>query len=90
MLVYEAIAKVQKESKVESSINNEYIQKKEEKKQIKTLTNINYELIEKSIKTYKTHRNARDFDSGFIKRLSMEEEKTSMIKKIVLKMKSSG
>jgi hypothetical protein len=47
MLVYEGIAKIQKESKVESSINNEYIHKKEEKKQFETLTHINYDLIEK-------------------------------------------
>jgi hypothetical protein len=66
MLVYEAIAKIQKESKVESSMNNEYIQNKEEEQHFKTLTHIKHDLIEKSIKTYKTHWNATDFDSGYI------------------------
>jgi hypothetical protein len=50
---------------------------------------VNYELIEKSIKTYKTHRNVRDFDSSFVKGLQLDDKKFSFIKEVVSKMKAS-
>jgi hypothetical protein len=51
---------------------------------------LNYELIEKSIKTYKSHRNAIDFDKKFIKALGMTHEKETFLKEIVTKMKTSS
>jgi hypothetical protein len=53
------------------------------------LSFLNFELVEKSIKSYKTHRNAKDFDSAFIKGLKMENEKVFFIKEVVSKMKAS-
>jgi hypothetical protein len=49
-----------------------------------------YNLIQKSIKTYKSHRNARDFDCSFIKSLQVDDVKEELIKKIVSKMKVSS
>jgi hypothetical protein len=67
MLAFEANVKIQKDSKDQSIMDNENIQNNDEEKLLKTLTRINYDLIEKSIKINKTHQNARDFDSCFIK-----------------------
>jgi hypothetical protein len=50
---------------------------------------LNYELIEKTIKTYKSHRNARDFDVTFIRSLKLDKTKEEFIKEVVTKMKSS-
>jgi hypothetical protein len=50
---------------------------------------INYELIEKPIKSYKTHQNARDFDSSFVRGLQLDDKKISFIKEVVSKMKAS-
>jgi 2-phosphoglycerate kinase len=50
---------------------------------------LNYELIEKTIKTYKSHRNARDFDVAFIKSLKLDKTKEKFIKEVITKMKSS-
>jgi hypothetical protein len=67
MLAFEANVKIQKDSKDQSIMDNENIQNNDEEKLLKTLTRIDYDLIEKSIKIDKTHQNARDFDSCFIK-----------------------
>jgi hypothetical protein len=48
---------------------------------------VNYNLIEKSIKVYKTHRNVKDFDARFIERLQLDEVQFSFVKDIVGKMK---
>ncbi len=52
-------------------------------------TTLNYELIEKSIKTYKSHRNARDFDVKFIKNLKLDSQNCKFLKKVVNEMKTS-
>jgi hypothetical protein len=44
---------------------------------------VNYDLIEKSIKVYKTYHNMRDFDTKFAKGLSLDSEKIDVIKNIV-------
>jgi hypothetical protein len=49
-----------------------------------------YNLIQKSIKTYKSHRNARDFDCLFIRSLQVDDVKEDFIKRIVSKMKASN
>ena len=51
-------------------------------------SSFNYELIEKSIKTYKTHRNALDTDTKWIRKLQqdMGEEKMKLVKLVVKKM----
>jgi hypothetical protein len=51
---------------------------------------INYNLIEKSIKVYKTHRNAKDFDTRFIERLQLDKDQVSFVKDVVGKMKKNG
>jgi hypothetical protein len=51
--------------------------------------NLNHELIEKSMKMYKTHRNVRDIDVGFIKKLKLEKGKVEFLKEVVSKMKTS-
>jgi hypothetical protein len=48
----------------------------------------NHSLIEKTIKTYKTHWNAQDFDSAFIKNLKLDDEKIKNIQNVVSKMKT--
>jgi hypothetical protein len=52
-------------------------------------TTLNYELIEKSIKTYKSHRNARDFDAKFIKNLKLDSQNCKILKMVVNEMKTS-
>jgi hypothetical protein len=52
-------------------------------------TFFNYDLIEKSIKTYKSHRNARDFDVKFVQNLKLDAVKVEFVKKVVNEMKSS-
>jgi hypothetical protein len=51
--------------------------------------NFNHELIEKTMKTYKSHRNAQDFDYAFIKNLRITDEKLAYIQEVVSKMKVS-
>jgi hypothetical protein len=51
---------------------------------------INYNLIEKSIKVYKTHRNVKDFDTRFIKRLQLDKNQVSFVKDVVGEMKKMG
>jgi hypothetical protein len=52
-------------------------------------TTLNYKLIEKSIKTYKSHQNARDFDAKFIKNLKLDSQNCKILKKVVNEMKTS-
>jgi hypothetical protein len=53
------------------------------------MVQFNYNLIEKSIKTYKTHCNAKDFDAKFVSKLKLDKVKFEFLKKVVTKMKSS-
>jgi hypothetical protein len=50
---------------------------------------LSHQLIEKAIKTYKTHRSAADFDVKFVRNLINElgEEKATFVKMVVTKMK---
>jgi 2-phosphoglycerate kinase len=52
-------------------------------------TTLNYELIEKSIKTYKSHRNARDFDVKFINNFKLDSQNCKILKMVVKEMKTS-
>jgi hypothetical protein len=56
-------------------------------KDIDRLLYMNYKLIEKSIKTFKTHRNARDFDDKFIRRLKLDDNEARLVKCVVDEMK---
>jgi hypothetical protein len=51
---------------------------------------MNYELVEKTIQTYKSHRNVKDFDVKFIKGLCLDNDKVEFIKTVVCKMKTPG
>jgi hypothetical protein len=48
---------------------------------------LNLDLIEKTMKVFKTHRNARDFDVKFIRKLGLNEENLNFVKGVVTKMK---
>jgi hypothetical protein len=51
------------------------------------LIKMNYHLIEKVMKTFKTHRNTKDFDTKFIKNLKLDNDKATFISEIVTTMK---
>jgi hypothetical protein len=55
----------------------------------KKVVHFNYEMIEKAIKTYKSHRNAKDFDVKFVSDLKLDSVKSEFLKKVVTKMRSS-
>jgi hypothetical protein len=48
---------------------------------------MNYSLIEKTMKTFKTHRNAKDFDAKFIKKLELDDKSVEFVKGAVGRMK---
>jgi hypothetical protein len=48
---------------------------------------MNYSLIEKTMKTFKTHRNAKDFDAKFIKNLELDDKSVEFVKGVVERMK---
>jgi hypothetical protein len=50
---------------------------------------LNYELIKKSIKTYKSHWNARDCDAKFFKNFKLDSQNCKFLKKVVNEMKTS-
>jgi hypothetical protein len=50
----------------------------------------NYNLIEKSIKTYESHWNARDFDGKFVDNLKLDSQNFHFLKKAASKMKTSN
>jgi hypothetical protein len=50
---------------------------------------LNHDLIEKSMKMYKTHQSIQDIDAKFIKKLNLEEEKVEFLKEVIVKMKTS-
>jgi hypothetical protein len=55
----------------------------------KKVVHFNYKMIEKAIKTYKTHRHAKDFDVKFVSDLKLDSVKSEFLKKVVTKMRSS-
>jgi hypothetical protein len=52
-----------------------------------TLLHMNYKLIEKLIKTFKTYHNALDFDDMFIQWLQLDDEEVRLVKCVVEEMK---
>ena len=83
MLAYKAMNEIIKEQKEHENVNTTHHQIQQE-------SSFNYELIEKSIKTYKTHRNALDTDTKWIRKLhqDMGKEKMELVKLVVKKMDS--
>ena len=81
MLAYKAMNKIITEQKEYENENTTHHQIE---------SSFNYELIEKSIKTYKTHRNALDTDTKWIRKLhqDMGKEKMELVKLVVKKMDS--
>ena len=83
MLAYKAMKDIfeeQKQHEEQDNINSTHHQQ--------LASSSNYELIEKSIKTYKTHRNALDTGTKWIRKLlqDMGEEKMKLVKLVVKKM----
>jgi hypothetical protein len=100
MLAYKAIEDVQKETKEENNRIQCHPQGKKRgscpsssqssTKQLYTPFDMNHDLIEKTIKTYKSHRNAAMFDVAFVKGLKgLDNEKATIVKKIIMKMDST-
>jgi hypothetical protein len=50
---------------------------------------LNFDLIEKTIKAFKTHRNVADIDVSFIKGLKLDRKKEEFVKDVVSRMKAS-
>jgi hypothetical protein len=48
---------------------------------------LNLDLIEKTMKVFKTHHNTRDFDVKFIQKLGLNKENLNFVKGVVTKMK---
>jgi hypothetical protein len=100
MLAYKAIEDVKQETKEENNQIQCHTQGKKKgscsslsqtsTKQSYTPFDMNFDLIEKMIKTYKSHCNAATFDVAFVKGLKgLDNEKATIIKKIVMKMDST-
>jgi hypothetical protein len=77
MLAYKAIDEILKEQNDNENMNTDTTHH-----QIQQASSFNYKLIEKSIKTYKTHRNALDTDTKWIRKLlqDMGEEEMKLVK----------
>jgi hypothetical protein len=84
MLLYKTLHQMQLEQKAAANSN-----RKSSLPINKEPLNFNHELIEKTMKTYKSHHNAQDFDSAFIKNLRITDEKLAYIQEVVSKMKVS-
>jgi transposase len=99
MLAYKAIEDVQQEVKEENEQIQCHTQGKKgsspsssqsSTKQSYTPFDMNHDLIEKTIKTYKSHCNAATFDFAFVKGLKgLDNKKATIIKKIIMKMDST-
>jgi hypothetical protein len=88
MVLYKAYERVlQQQKRQKSSVEKDVDTSTDGIDDFKTF--FNYDLIEKSIKTYKTHRNIRDFDVKFVGNLKLDAVKVEFLKKVVNEMKSS-
>jgi hypothetical protein len=74
--VYEQVMQSERNKKPSSKFNDQL-------QGLPSSTTLNYKLIEKSIKTYKSHQNARDFDAKFIKNLKLDSQNCKILKKVV-------
>jgi hypothetical protein len=83
MLLYKTLHQMQLEQKAAANSN------RKSSLPVHKPFNFNHELIEKTMKTYKSHRNAQDFDSAFIKNLQITDEKLAYIQEVVSKIKVS-
>jgi hypothetical protein len=98
MLAYKAIEQLQKEESdlvchttnesCSSALSkNNCKQRRAMKTEYVPAIEMNHQLIEKTIKTYKSHRNAATFDVAFVQSLKgLDNEKASLVKRIVMKM----
>jgi hypothetical protein len=84
IIAYKVFAQVQRDEQSTQQVNGT-----EQGTGIDESTQLNFDLIEKSIKTYKTHRNVMDFDKGFIKGLKLDVKKEVFVKEVVSKMRAS-
>jgi hypothetical protein len=84
IVAYKAIEEIQNKKNVNKETNQ-----RSDLKHDKKSFEVNYHLIEKAMKLYKTHRNAGDFDAKFVKNLNVESDKLSIISDVVLSMKGS-
>jgi septal ring factor EnvC (AmiA/AmiB activator) len=102
MLVYKSIEQVQQEyhqQNTDSNIHGQQTHKnntninnnKSNQPQLNhSLPNLNHKLIEKSIKVYRTHHNAKDFNDKFVRSLGLYDEEVMFVKAVVSsKMKTS-
>jgi hypothetical protein len=86
LLLYKAYEwALQQQRKQKGGIEKEVGTSTEEIDLFKTF--FNYDLIEKLIKTYKSHHNTRDFDVKFVRNLKLDAVKDEFVKKVVNKMK---
>jgi hypothetical protein len=83
MLLYKALNDLQSEKKHNNPNNDNNLPHH------KQLFHFNHNLTEKTIKTYKSHRNAQDFDNAFIKKLKLDDEKIKNIQNVMSRMKTS-
>jgi hypothetical protein len=84
IIAYKVFAQVQRDEKSTQQVNGT-----KQGTGIDVSTQLNFDLIEKSIKTYKTHWNVMDFDKGFIKGLKLDVKKEVFVKEVVSKMRAS-
>jgi hypothetical protein len=101
MLAYKAIEQLQKEEldvagchttneSCSSSASKNNCKQHTTKAEYVLAIEMNHQLIEKTIKTYKSHHNATTFDVAFIQSLKgLNNEKASLVKWIVMKMDSA-
>jgi hypothetical protein len=84
IVAYKAIKVIQNKKNINKKTNHG-----SELKHDKKTFEVNYHLIEKAMKLYKTHQNTGDFDAKFVKNLSVKSDKLSIISDVVLSMKGS-
>jgi hypothetical protein len=101
MLAYKAIELLQKEESdaagchtTNESCSSSALKNNSKQQMMKTeyipAIEMNHQLIEKTIKTYKSHHNAATFGVAFVQSLKeLDNEKASLVKQIVMKMDSA-
>jgi hypothetical protein len=92
MLAYKSIEEIQHDLKEQNQTNNNKCNDSTvttKRTAGDSLLQMNHKLIEKSIKTYKTHRNTRDFDIKFVASLELNDQEVAFVKAVVSKMKTS-
>jgi hypothetical protein len=92
MLAYKTIEEIEQDFKKQiETKNNKQDDSTVTTKQTagNSLPQLSHKLIEKSIKTYRTQLNARDFDTKFVSGLELNDQEVTFVKAVVSKMKTS-